>query len=267
MAESTIGPEFLRYLLLALLTFLFLPLFIYRFRALQRAYYQVEREGLRLRWGLREIDIPTTEILWVHPREDLLTNLPLPPLRWPGSVLGTSVRPLPGASRVEFMASTTRHLLLIGTKEKVYAISPNNAQEFLVTYKRMTELGSLSPIQAYEKQPSVIIADLWRTGSIRYLFIVAVITSLILFTWVILIIPTLPGVRFGAAGNVQELLPAATLLLLPFLNTLFQILDWGLGIYFFRDDTRRPLAYLLWGTSVVVSGLFLLTLNIIINSV
>lgn len=266
MTETAIGPLFLRYLLLAGVALLPLPLLIYRFRALQRAQYILERDGIRLRWGLRAEDIPMDQVDWVHPREDLLSGLPLPPVRWPGAVVGSSLRPLPGASRVEFLASTTRDLVLIGTPGRVFAISPQDSQAFLESYQRLTELGSLSPIAAYSERPVGFLAETWGRRSVRLLFLAALLLSLVLFVWVSLVIPNLEGVYLGAAGSATELLPAAALLLLPFMNTLFQALDWALGLFLYRREENRHLAYLLWGSSVIGAALFLITTAVILSS-
>lgn len=266
MTETAIGPIFLRYLLLSGLCLLPLPLLVYRFRALQRAHYILERDGIRLRWGLRAEDIPIDQVQWVHPRQDLLSRLPLPPLRWPGAVLGSSLRPLPGASRVEYMASTTHELVLIGTPGRVFAISPQDSQAFLETYQRLSELGSLSPIAPHSQQPVNFLSETWRLPAVRYMFLAAVLLSLALFAWVVLVIPGLEGVYLGATGSATELLPAAALLLLPFMNTLFLALDWGLGLFFFRSRELRPLAYILWGSSILSAALFLATTALILSS-
>jgi hypothetical protein len=47
-------------------------------------------------------------------------------------------------------------------------------------------------------------------------------------------------------------------LLLPVLNGLFFLADLLLGLFFFRREETRPLAYLLWMCSVMVSGLLFL---------
>lgn len=266
MAEANLGLDFLSHLLYALLALLPLPLLVYRLRALQRSSYIIERDGIRLRWGLRAVDLPMNTIDWVHPREDLLTALPMPPVRWPGSVFGTSLRPLPGSARVEYLASTTRGLVLIGTAERVYAISPQDSQAFLQAYQRAIELGSLSPIPPLSEQPAFLVAEVWQSRAARYMLLAAIVLGLALFVWVSLLLPTLGGVRLGSTGPDQELLPATTLLLLPFLNTIFLILDWGLGLYLYRHERSRPQAYLLWGTSVLTSVLFLITLPLILRS-
>ncbi len=266
MAEAALGPDFVRHLLFAMLALAPFPLLIYRFRALQLSYYVLERDGIRLRWGFRVVDIPIDQVLWVHPREDLLTALPLPWLRWPGAILGVALRPLPGAGRVEFLASTLRGLVLIGTAERVYAVSPVDPGHFLNTYQRLIELGSLSPIPARSEQPAFLLAQLWQLRPVRYLFLASVLLSLALFLWVSLVIPTLPGVTLDAANRAasEDLLPAAALLLFPFLNVTFQVLDWVVGLFFFRTDERRVLAYMLWGSSVITASLFLVTLLIIL---
>lgn len=266
MAEAALGPDFVRHLLLAMLALAPFPLLVYRFRALQRSYYVLERDGIRLRWGFRVVDIPIDRVLWVHPREDLLSSLPLPWLRWPGAILGVALRPLPGAGRVEFLASTLHGLMLIGTEERVYAVSPADPGHFLNTYLRLIELGSLSPIPARSERPVFLLAQLWQRRPVRYLFLSSMLLSLGLFLWVILVIPTLPGVTLGApaVSTGEDLLPAAALLLFPFLNVTFLVLDWVVGLFFYRTEERRPLAYMLWGSSVITASLFLLTLLIIL---
>ncbi|RPJ43086.1 MAG: hypothetical protein EHM21_11990, partial [Chloroflexi bacterium] len=74
--------------LVSLLLFAPLPWIVYRAFALARASYRLERDGLRLRWGMRAEDIPLPDVEWVRRPADLATSLPLPPLHWPGAILG-----------------------------------------------------------------------------------------------------------------------------------------------------------------------------------
>jgi hypothetical protein len=267
MTEASIGPVFLRHFLVSMFALLPLPLLLYRFRALQRAQYILERDGIRLRWGFRAVDIPMDQVQWVYPQEDLLTSLPKPWIYWPGSVLGTSLRPLQGATKVEYMAATVRKLVLIGTSELVYAISPQDRDGFLSVYHRMIELGSLSPIAPRSERPAYQLLQMWQILPVRFLFISTLGLSLVLFIWVSLEIPGRQGVVMGAAGSIvsQDLLPAAALLLLPFLNSVFLVASWLLGVFFFRDEKRRALAYLLWGGSLISSFLFLISLAYILS--
>jgi Bacterial PH domain len=268
LTEASLGALFVRDLLIAILALGPLPLFIYRFRALQGASYNLARDGIRLRWGFRAVDLPIDQVIWVHPRQDLLTGLPRPWLFWPGAVLGTSIRSLTGAGRVEYMASNLSGLVLIGTNEKVYAVSPEDVEGFINTYQRMIELGSITPIPARSERPEFFLAQLWQNRPLRYLFLIAALLSLLLFVWVSLVIPAMPGVYMGTGGQgfTQDLLPPTALLLLPFMNTVFQALTWGLGIFFYRRETQRPLAYLLWACSILSASLFLVTLALILTN-
>ncbi len=65
--EQQVGLYFIVFLLVSLLFLAPVPLIIYRAIALGRATYRLEREGLRLRWGLRAEDIPLNTIEWVRP--------------------------------------------------------------------------------------------------------------------------------------------------------------------------------------------------------
>lgn len=138
-------------------------------------------------------------------------------------------------------------------------------EAFVASYQRLTELGSISPIAARSEQPVSFLSETWRQPVARSLFIAAALGSLLLFAWVIVLIPRLEGVYLGASGSATELLPAAALLLLPFLNIIFQALDWALGLFLFRQPQRRPLAYILWGSSVLSAGLFLATVGVILS--
>ncbi len=79
------GPNFVVYLLVGLIGFAPIPLFGYRAFALFRAEYILDRDSLELRWGLRDEDIPLTDIEWVRSMQDLTQPLSLPPMPMAGS--------------------------------------------------------------------------------------------------------------------------------------------------------------------------------------
>ena len=86
--EGTAGPQTVLLLVAAVLLSLLVPLFAYRLYALIQADYSVGREGLRLRWGLRQVRLPH-ELIVDNALGEELERLPeLPRWRWPGSVLG-----------------------------------------------------------------------------------------------------------------------------------------------------------------------------------
>ncbi len=87
-STTSTGVIFAVYLALGVLFCLPLPMLGYRFYALNRAYYDFDRNLLTIHWGLRTEMIPLKEIQWVRPVSDLVLPLPFPKLHLPGALLG-----------------------------------------------------------------------------------------------------------------------------------------------------------------------------------
>ena len=88
-----IGWRLRFYLLGAVILVALIPFAAYRGYALLHATYTIEREGLRVRWGLRSEDLPLPEVTWVRPATDLNIPLKMPPFSVPGAILGYSEHP------------------------------------------------------------------------------------------------------------------------------------------------------------------------------
>ena len=85
--------------------------------------------------------------LWLPPR-----SLPLPPLSFPGAIIG--LRQVEELGEVEFLASDTKTMLLVATPQKVYAISPEDTRGFVRTFQIAMEMGSITPLTAYSAEPA-----------------------------------------------------------------------------------------------------------------
>ena len=267
MAHASLGPAFLLALLPIILAVVLTPTLTYRLYALTSASYTIQRDGIRLQWGLRVEEIPMTSVLWVRPASELLNRLPLPWLYWPGSVVG--VRRFPGAGVVEFMAATTRALILVGTPGQIFAISPADRHAFLASFNRLSELGSLTPIAPRTVRPSLWLSRVWAYPAARWLILAGSLLSLALLIWVSIVIPGLDEVNLGFRpdGSPRGPVPTVQLLLLPVLNSLIFLVNLLVGLAYFRQDEKNPLAYLLWGNTVVISALFLLGVFFILKGV
>lgn len=245
------GSYFVLLLLLSLLLFAPLPLVIYRAYALARATYRLERDGIRLRWGLRAEDIPLPRIEWVRPAADLTMNLPLPRLSTPGAVLG-SVH-VPNLGPVEFMASSADDLLLIATDERVYAISPEDSEGFLRAFGQTMELGSLTPLSSVSVLPAAYLSSIWADTTARTILIIGLLLTLLLFGGVGALIPLqTPDSPAAASGSPTQML------LLPILSAFIYVVDFATGLFFYRRDETRLIAYLVWFAGVLSSLLFLI---------
>lgn len=262
---ANIGPAFLVYLLPTLAAVAFVPALAYRGYALRNGLYVLEREGLHLRWGLRQEDIPIENILWVHRPDELKTPLPLPRFYWPGAVLG--VRRLVGGGEVEFLASDVERLVLVGTPGRVYALSPANPETFILAFERCIEMGSLAPIDGRSVYPTFLIARVWQALPARIVLLAGAVLSLALLAVVGAAIPrraeVMLGFRPGIAGDA---VPSVRLLLLPVLNTGFFMVDFFAGLFFFRKPESQALAYLLWSGAALTALVFLGAVLFILNA-
>lgn len=262
-AESNLA--FLTFLLPAVISGALLPLFGYRLYGLQTGSYSLARDGIRLRWGLRVEDIPANEVEWIGHERKFSQPLPRPVFAWPGSVVG--VRRLSDGRTVEFFAARSRNLALIATPRRVFAISPADPGDFILTYQRLMEYGSLSPLQAQSVYPGFLLRRFQADLPGRLLLLGNILLSLGLFLLVALAIPNQQQValRFTPQGQPADYVPAVRLFLLPVLNLLFLLADDVLGVFFYRRPELQPLSYLLWGTGVMTSGLFLAALLFILR--
>ncbi len=265
-ARAPIGLEFLLYLIPVLLAVILIPLVGYRGYALWRASYLLERDGIYLRWGLREEVIPMDIVTRVRFAQDLETNLPRPWFRWPGAVLG--IRTLPDGTKVEYLSAHLNRLIIISVGERIFAISPSNPEEFMLAYQRFAELGSLSPLAAFSVYPANLLRRIWASTSARYLLLVGLLLSILLLVLVSLYVPSLSTIslRLNQDGSPSETVPSVYLLLLPVLNGIFYFAYALFGLYLFRVDERRTLAYLLWVGGLFTAFLFLIAVIFIIRA-
>jgi len=225
----------------------------------------MDRNGIRLQWGFRAEDIPMSSVLWARAAGDTDKPLTPPRFRWPGAVLGNQIEA--DLVPVEFIASQTEGLVLIGTSEKVFAISPEDPTHFIQIFREKTELGSLAPFIPYSTYPRFLPLDIWRLSSIRIFLITCFVLSIALFVWVGLVVPELSTVslRFSPTGEPLPPVSAGQLFILPVANILLLIASYALSLYFFRQSENHPLIYLLWGSSTFTGLLFLAAVYFILQ--
>jgi hypothetical protein len=264
--QAEIGLTFLLSLVPSLIAILLIPMLIYRLYALRQAGYVLHRDGFRLGWGLRVEDIPMDRVNWVRPANQVEGHLPLPLIRWPGSILG--IRHLPNGEVVEFMASEQESMILIATPGRIFVISPEQPEAFLQAYQRFNEYGSLASIEARSVYPAFLLARVWADRAARYLILPGILLGLVLFILVSLAVPGLREVAlmptFNAAG--LDLVPAIQLFLLPVLVAIFVTIDLIGGLFFYRKAERKPLAFVLWGSADFSALLFLFAVFFILKA-
>lgn len=256
-AQTPLGPVFLLYLLAAILLALPLPLLAYRLYALRRSEYALFRDGVALRWGLREETIPMAEVLWVREAGDLVKPLALPGLHWPGSVVGVTQHQ--DAGTVEFMASEEENLILIGIAERVFAISPVDHERFVQEYREKFELGTLRPPERASVYPAFLLTEILAAPVPRLLVLAGAALNLALLVWASLEAPGRQTISLGLDPGGAALPPVAAvqLFLLPVVSIFFYLVNFVLALYFFQREDGEAFAHILWGASILTAALFL----------
>ncbi len=264
--QQQAGVAFMLYLLAALLLLAPAPLLAYRAYALLGAGYALQRDGLRIRWGLRAEDIPLPQVEWVRAASDLGYALPLPPLALPGAILGT--RQTADLGLIEFMASDLDTLMLVATPQKVYAVSPTDMQGFSRAFQYSMEMGSITPMPVLSVKPVAFLSGVWQSRFARWLLLSGVLVNLGLFILVSLAIAGRATVSLGfdLNGAPVEAGASARLLLLPVLSVLIYVADLIAGLFFYRHPHERPVALMLW-LSAAVTAVVLVIAAIVLLSV
>jgi hypothetical protein len=263
--QVTVGPSFTIFVVVALGAFIGLPFLGYRAFALWKARYTLDRDNLRIEWGLRGEEVPISDVEWVRSPQDLTSPLRLPMVRMPGAVLGT--RRHPDLGDVEFLAADSGKLLLVATAKQVFAISPADTAGFINTFQHAIEQGSLAPGTSHSQYPSFVLSLAWDNMLARYLWLTGLFLNIGLLAWVTATIPGMESVTLGFSPSGEPLVvPALQLIILPIMSILLYITGFIAGLYFFRWEEYKTLAFILWGAGTFTSFLFLTSVMLLLNT-
>ncbi len=168
---------------------------------------------------------------------------------------------------MEYLAAEPQNLLFVATEDGGFAISPVNPTDFLLTYQRLIEMGSLQPLPARSVYPSFLAQEIWTTVPARMLLIFCFSISLGLFIWVNIAISDYPEVHLGfyVDGSPGDLVPSARLMLLPLLNFFYLLIGILFGVFFFRKPSTHSFSYLLWSSNALTALLFMLAVFFILQ--
>ncbi len=260
------GALLIVFLFGAILLFALLPLVGYRGYALLQGIYSLKRDGLRIRWGLRQEDIPLSEVTWVRPATDLERPFSLPAGSLPGAILGTSVHPDLG--QVEFIASDINNFVVVATINKIFVLSPELKDEFVQRFQRALEMGTLNPMQSYSTVPAAFLLEVARNGFARVSIPLGFALCLVLLVLVSLSIPAKQMVSLGydALGAPLQAVPSMRMLLLPVLSIALYGASLIAGIFFYRNEKTRSTSYLVWAGGLVTPILLIAATVILLYS-
>ena len=258
--NQVFGFMFIAYLLSAILIAIPIPFLVYRSYALFHADYILERDGIRLKWGMRLEDIPMSQIQWIQKASEYKSPIRYPFFSIPGAFIGTVKQKnnLP----IEFIASEKKNLVLIGLDHKIYAVSPIEVENFMLVFSEQLEYGSLDEIIPQSIHPSLMITQIFRLPRMSWIILAGFILNLLLLFLSGLASTQYTTVHIGynVLGMLSEPIPATQLMILPILSLLFffgSILISGIA---YREKSRGKLVYLLQTSNIITCILFLITL-------
>ncbi len=115
-------------------------------------------------------------------------------------------------------------------------------------------------------QPAAYARRVWDDRPARVFLVAGLILTLILFIQVSLIVPTRPSISLGfdALGNPLPPVPSRQMLLLPVLGIFTYVADLLGGMFFYRRQQEKTVAFLLWISSaftplmLILAAFFLL---------
>ena len=237
-----------------------LPLIAYSSYALIRAKYLLDRDGLRILWGLQNIDIPIEDIEWIRPYDEMGYKISLPPLRFSGVMLGSSkVRDL---GKVEFLASEKKDIIIITTIEGIYAISPAEPRRFMNAFQNAIEMGSIAPLSRKSTRATNFLLRAWQNRWIKISIIMGIALTLTLLIAVNFIIPTKETILLGYSPPIEisEPVPSNRLLLFPILSFISYVFDLILGLFLYREPENQTQAYFILASSAITPIFFIAAL-------
>lgn len=246
------------WVLLPLLSLPLLLMVMYRLYGLLSARYIVDRDGLKVRWGLAYDDIPVDQLTRVDRAADMgLNQFPRPGFWWPGIVIGE--RRIEGLGQVEYFASRgPGNMVVVQSGDRYLAITPPDVEGFLQAVTEALRMGALETHEATQIRPNFALARLWSDRVALLLVVLGILMPIALFGYLLVMIGGTTGqIAFGydATGSVDTFAPPGRLLLLPMIGGANWLVNFSFGVWMYRTRTNRPLAYTLWSGAILISGL------------
>ena len=256
-SENLAALESVLLLIASVVLSLVFPIFAYRFYALLQSEYAIGREGLVLRWGLRQVRLPHEMILDSIVVSDLVNVPAMPRWRWPGSVLGKIEDEELGS--IEFMAADISKLVFIGTLDRVYAISPESPAEFLHALRDASERGSLEKGKIISVEASFVLSQAWAEKTVRILLLSGALLALSQLVVAGIVLQGRADISLGFTAQALPKAPviAAQLYLLPVLNIVIYMGNFLLGLVLYREGDKGLMAKLIWASSLLSGLLFM----------
>ncbi|MGB4595282.1 MAG: PH domain-containing protein [Anaerolineaceae bacterium] len=236
-----------------------LVLLLYRAYTLGTIRYSLSRDSLDLRWGLHRELIPLNRVEWARPLSDFESKLPLPWFSLPGSIF--SSLDINGLGRTQFISANSTDTILVHANNQTFVISPQNLNGFVQEFRRYSEIGQKNQVQPISTSFRTVWSEIWHDQRAKTFIWLGLILVGVAWLSAIGLIATFQEVTWVDLTKV----PSNRLVLLAILAVVFWVADLWTGLfYYLRGNVSKPLIYLIWGSSSMISlilivAMFLMT--------
>lgn len=243
-----------------------IALITYSTTSLATMRYHVADNALFIEWGRTRQVIPLAQIHSLVPGQKLETITAFRGIRWPGYLVGhgrvrqgsRTERPTGEATHYDTLFYATRPLpqqILVITDAIAYGISPIDLENFadcLAALRHAAPAGTAGVPPAHF---TFLSWPIWRDRLAQMTWATAVTLNAFLFAYLCAIynrLPALVPLHFNESGIADRLGTPANLFILPLAGLTVWLVNGVLGWLFYHWRGEQPIAYILWGTAIVV---------------
>ncbi len=225
------------------------------------ASYAIDRNAFVIRWGLMREIIPMGNVQRVIAASDLEKGLTLRRIPLSGWWRGVGSHPALGAVHFYATEALARQIVIV-TPDRNFVVSPYDREAFLDAFRARIELKPTQPVLYSRVMPGLLSWEFWEDRVAHFLLFLAFLINLGLFGIGLSRYPSAPvqvPLHFDAVGLPDRFGPRSQLFAPAYVALALMIVCVALGaVLYARKD--RYLAYLLWGGSVVIQALFVVSM-------
>lgn len=228
---------------------------LYRVAGVLTLSYEVDRNGLYIRWLGNRAIIPIDHIERID-TGDKGVHLPWRALQGIGYYWGQGVSS-EGKPVHFFSTISPARTLFLHTNDAAYAISPNDMDGFVQHLEQRRRLGAVKPLARSYERGHLFSYSFWKDRTVQWTLALAAVLNLLLLGVVAARYPDLAAfveMRFDATGLVAELRPRHQVLFLPLAAFGLMVFNLATGLALFRREQAG--ARMLQVASVLVLLLF-----------
>jgi hypothetical protein len=247
--------------LLGLLIILSLPLIgvvIYVTVGISSALYRVENGLLLIKWGRLVQAVPMRDIVEILSSDAIVEVSDFRGIRWPGCMIGQGQIQVGDGRELHTSFYSTRMVeeqVFIVTEKMTYGLSPGDSFAFTASLRALLEsdLGE-EEATAYTEM-DILGWSIWPDRKALILVGTSVILNLLLFAVLSVIYSRLPEqvpLHFSRFGVIDRSGSPSELFILPLIGLVAWIAALVAGWFFYYLRHEKPVAYIIWGITVVI---------------